>query len=92
MTINGPAPIVPSFNVQNVHGTEAVPSTPEVAARPTTALQAPDGVNAELWQMLTPDEQSFFANQSILGPLAYGPVQETSVANAPRGQRIDVRA
>ena len=92
MTINGPAPIVPSFNVQNVHGTQAVPSGREAAALPPAAVQAPDGVNAELWQMLTPDEQSFFANQSILGPLAYGPVQEVSAAAAPRGQRIDVRA
>ncbi len=92
MTINGPAPIVPSFNVQNVHGSQAVPSAPEVATRPPAALQAPDGVNAALWQMLTPDEQSFFANQSMLGPLAYGPAQEMSAGDAPRGQRIDVRA
>ena len=92
MTINGPAPIVSSFTVQQAQGAQAPSSTREAALPSPAAVEAPEGVDPALWQLLTPDEQSFFATKSVLGPLTYGPVQDVNVADVPRGQRIDVRA
>ena len=57
------------------------------------ASAAPDGVNAELWSVLTQQEKQFFLQQSELGSLTYAPTRSSpQSAGAPRGQRIDVRA
>ena len=60
------------------------------AARP--AVDAPAGSDPALWAVLTSEERSFFARQAALGPLSYGPRSTAPVADAPLGQRIDVRA
>ena len=59
------------------------------AARP--AVDAPAGSDPALWAVLTSDERTFFARQAALGPLSYGPRSTGPVADAPLGQRIDVR-
>ncbi len=94
MTINPtPAfrlPIPPVSNGQAVRAPETRDSVsvPAHAAAP----EAPKGVNPQLWGVLTDEEQAFFLRQDSLGPLTYGPKQSSHPsAEAPRGQRIDVR-
>jgi hypothetical protein len=57
---------------------------------------APQEVNVSegsLWEVLTEEEREFFAQQVELGPLTYGPnSSKLNRADAPIGQRIDVRA
>jgi hypothetical protein len=45
-----------------------------------------------LWEILTPEERAFFAEQAALGPLSYRPGTATAPAIVPTGQRLDVRA
>jgi hypothetical protein len=71
-------------------------SPPVEVGRLPSAPLAPDSVPAgsdpALWAVLTSDERSFFARQAALGPLRYGPRSTAPAADAPLGQRIDVRA
>ncbi len=72
-------------------GTEA-PLRPQ-ASRPErseAAAKAPPG--ATLWELLTPEERAFFAEQSALGPLNYRPGPSAAKAPAcPIGSRLDVK-
>jgi hypothetical protein len=61
-------------------------------ARPT-APSEPAAEPATLWDLLTPEERSFFQQLATTGRLAYGPggrADEPPPA-VPTGQRIDVR-
>ena len=94
MTINGPIPVFP-----NVSPSAAERATPPAAkpavtpARAPTGAGAPDGVNPELWSVLTGDERAFMVQELELGAPTYGRQQANpSRIDAPRGQRIDVRA
>jgi hypothetical protein len=42
--------------------------------------------------VLTAEERAFFQKQAAQGPLTYGRVRQAPPADAPLGQRIDVRA
>lgn len=54
--------------------------------------EAPSGVDADLWSILTSEERRFFARTRALGPLTYGPRQGSAPAAGPApGGRIDVR-
>jgi hypothetical protein len=57
----------------------------------TQAAAVPSG-EASLWEVLTPEEREFFAQQTALGPMRYGPRRgaEAPLA-APLGRRLDVR-
>ena len=62
---------------------------PAEAARTASPAEA-----ASLWDLLTPDERTFFTQLSNLGQLGYAPGPPRSDernAAAPTGQRIDVR-
>jgi len=53
----------------------------------------PEGVQLELWQVLSDDERAFLVEQLSLGPLTYSPNRKASAdAQLPTGQRIDVKA
>ena len=63
------------------------------------AAPAPEAApvqGASLWDMLTPEEQAFFARQDALGSLTYGRRETTGASRtpsaAPLGSRIDVKA
>ena len=56
------------------------------------AEDVPAGSDPALWAVLTSEERMFFTRQAALGPLNYGPGRAAPVADAPLGQRIDVRA
>lgn len=59
-------------------------TAPSSAAAPTA--------EASLWDVLTPEEREFFAQQATLGPMRYGPRRGTeSSLGAPLGRRLDVR-
>lgn len=72
----------------------AVPSVPSLAS-PVSPGKPATAAGASLWNLLTPEEQEFFARQSELGALTYGPSSSgkpaTPASHAPLGGRIDVR-
>ena len=60
---------------------------PEPAATPVSASRA-----RSLWELLTPEERDFFAQQESLGPLTYRPgAAKPAAPAAPVGRRIDVK-
>lgn len=63
-----------------------VVSRPAAAPAPASRGAAP---GAGLWDLLTPEEQAFFAKANEHGPLTYGPTRGGSAA--PRGGRLDVK-
>jgi hypothetical protein len=71
---------------------EAKPSV-EIGRVPSQARaeDVPAGSDPALWAVLTSDERAFFVRQAALGPLSYGPRSGGPAADAPLGQRLDVR-
>lgn len=70
----------------------ATPTTPPAAeAVPEEGISMPDGVEPELWSLLTTEERAHFARFAAMGGVTYGP--KTASSNRPfvRGQRLDVR-
>ncbi|HEY5086496.1 MAG TPA: hypothetical protein VII66_03970 [Gemmatimonadaceae bacterium] len=56
---------------------------------------APNGVDQDLWSVLSKDERSFFMKAGTMGPLTYGRTSSSqSPAPAPilRGGRLDIKA
>lgn len=98
MNIGGPSPILHPVGQQNVERPErpSVGESTQRAASPVPvadSLPAPVGANAELWSVLTQQEKEFFMQQSDLGSLTYAPTRSSPQSvDAPKGQRIDVRA
>jgi hypothetical protein len=72
---------------------ETKPSV-EVGRLPASARaeDVPAGSDPALWAVLTREERAFFVRQAALGPLSYGPRSSAPAADAPLGQRIDLRA
>lgn len=73
----------------------AAAKAPAVVKPAAPAAPAASNGEVSLWDVLTPEEKSFFAQQSQMGPLTYGPRANGATASQspalPRGQRIDVR-
>ena len=69
------------------------PADATPAADVTSAAPArPPVGEASLWDLLTPEERDFFAQQTALGPLSYRPDGATrGGAPLPTGRRIDVK-
>jgi hypothetical protein len=61
--------------------------------RGAVPAEAPPGTDPALWQVLTPEERSFFARARTMGPLTYGPgsARGGKVPGVLQGGRIDVR-
>jgi len=56
---------------------------------------APDGVDQDLWSVLSKEERSFFMKAGSMGPLTYGRMSSSQTpAPAPmlRGGRLDIKA
>jgi hypothetical protein len=81
-----PAAAAPAVEVRSV------PAAPQAPPAPVEGV--PAGSDPALWAILTSEERSFFIRQAALGPLSYGPGRTVppAAADAPVGQRIDVRA
>ncbi|MEX0912606.1 MAG: hypothetical protein WD031_04170 [Gemmatimonadota bacterium] len=61
----------------------------------TLPVEAPEGTDPELWEVLSAEERAYFAKMTAMGPLTYGaPSRPATSAETPmgRGGRIDVRA
>ncbi len=66
----------------------AAPQAPQASA-----AAPPSGGPPPLWSVLTDAERAFFLGTAALGSLGYGPNGAVARdAEAPIGQRIDVRA
>jgi hypothetical protein len=59
------------------------------------SANAPDGVDQDLWSVLSKEERSFFMKAGTMGPLTYGRMS-SSQNSAPtpilRGGRLDIKA
>ena len=68
-----------------------VPVRPAVPA-PRAGAPAPVAQESAFLDLLTAEEREFFAQQTALGPLTYGPRSARPDATpGPLGQRIDVK-
>ncbi len=93
-SVGGPG----SAQMQHLAALQAAAATRVASAvrapAPAPVASAPAG-EVSLWDVLTPDEKSFFAEAAQMGPLTYGPRNRAGAAaqspSVPRGQRIDVR-
>ncbi len=92
MSIQGPGSNPARMPLQ-LPGIPAAPLGPRPArasgpAAPTAAAQP-----ATLWELLTPEERTFFQQLATMGQLTYTPGDRPDDKNgaAPTGQRIDVR-
>ena len=94
MTINGPIPVFPNVSPPAAQRATTPVAKPAVTpARTPTRAGVPAGVNPELWSVLTGDERAFMVQELDLGAPTYGRKRTNpSRVDAPRGQRIDVRA
>ncbi len=85
MNVQGPAS--PFDRIGPVH----LPVRPAVPA-PRTGAPAPVAQESSFLDLLTAEEREFFAQQSALGPLTYGPrTARPGAAPGPLGQRVDVK-
>lgn len=83
----------PSVPVQPQQVTQAGQTPWPVKVEREVAPQELGVSESSLWDVLTEEEREFFAQQVDLGPLTYGPNStKPNRADAPIGQRIDVRA
>jgi len=74
---------------------DAIKTDANARAAQVNSTQAPDGVDQELWSVLTKEERSFFVKSGAMGPLTYGRSAPTSQNVAPpimRGGRLDIKA
>ena len=90
MSIQGPQP--------NPNAIPAIPAFPATRAPRPAAPAEPERAAAttesrSLWDLLTPEERTFFQQLATVGRLTYGPgtPREDANAAAPTGRRIDVR-
>lgn len=90
MNVHSIGPIIPP-RTPAIHQPAATPVRSPEQHHPAADVARPEGVNAELWSVLTADERSFFSQLSSLGSLTYGRRPSPGLS-APVGQRIDVRA
>ena len=85
--------IAPAREARSV--SPAQPQAPERRPAPEQRASAPppEGVQPELWQVLSDDERAFLVEQLSLGPLTYSPNRKASAdPQLPTGQRLDVKA
>lgn len=74
---------------------DAIKSDAAARAAAVSSAQAPDGVDQELWSVLSKDERSYFVKAGAMGPLTYGRFSNSQApAQAPlvRGGRLDIKA
>jgi hypothetical protein len=89
MSIQGPSPNPSRLPILPPAGSRT-PAAPRATSDPARAAATEP---ASLWELLTPEERTFFQQLATVGQLTYAPGKATDEANAaaPTGQRIDVR-
>lgn len=77
------------------HEPMPTPASPGIAAVGDPglddALAMPEGVEPELWSLLTTEERAHFARFAAMGGVTYGPKAAGPKRPFVRGQRLDVR-
>lgn len=74
---------------------DAIKNDASSRAAQVASGQAPEGVDQDLWSVLTKDERSFFVKAGAMGPLTYGrftAAQTPTPAPMLRGGRLDIKA
>jgi len=74
---------------------DAIKSDAAARAAAVNSTQAPDGVDQDLWSVLSKEERSFFVKAGAMGPLTYGRFssgQGPTQAPLVRGGRLDIKA
>lgn len=74
---------------------DAIKSDAAARAAAVNSAQSPDGVDQDLWSVLTKEERSFFVKAGAMGPLTYGRfsnAQGPTQAPLVRGGRLDIKA
>lgn len=74
---------------------DAIKNDASARAAAVNSAQAPDGVDQDLWSVLTKEERSFFVKAGAMGPLTYGrfsSAQGPTQAPIVRGGRLDIKA
>lgn len=74
---------------------EAIKSDASARAAQVHSAEAPQGVDQDLWSVLTKEERSFFVKAGVMGPLTYGrftAAQGAAPAPMLRGGRLDIKA
>jgi hypothetical protein len=88
MNVQGPG--LPSIRIAPPQVPARPPAPP--APAPRTDASAPAAPAPSFLDLLTSEEREFFAQQTALGPLTYGPRSARPGAEpGPLGQRIDVK-
>lgn len=89
MSIQGPASNPARIPMLPAASTRVAPA-PRGAREPERTTTAEP---ASLWELLTPEERTFFQQLATVGQLTYAPGARADerTAAAPTGQRIDVR-
>lgn len=73
---------------------DAIKSDASARAAQVQSAEAPDGVDQDLWSVLTKEERSFFVKAGAMGPLTYGRFstsQSPTPAPMLRGGRLDIK-
>ena len=74
---------------------DAIKNDAAARAAAVNSSQAPDGVDQDLWSVLSKEERSFFVKAGAMGPLTYGRFssgQAPTQAPIVRGGRLDIKA
>jgi len=74
---------------------DAIKNDAAARAAAVNSAQAPDGVDQDLWSVLSKEERSFFVKAGAMGPLTYGRFssgQGPTQAPLVRGGRLDIKA
>jgi len=88
-----PAPSQKSVASKSV--ADAIKSDASARAAQVQSPDAPQGVDQDLWSVLTKEERSFFVKSGAMGPLTYGrfsAAQGSTPAPMLRGGRLDIKA
>jgi hypothetical protein len=83
----------PSRHAAGSEQAQAAKPQPTPAPAPETAdgaVAIPEGVDPELWSLLTTEERAHFARFAAMGGVTYGPESSTQRPFV-RGQRLDLR-
>lgn len=92
---------LPVANTSNATATksiaEAIKSDANSRAAQVNSAQAPEGVDQELWSVLSKEERSFFVKAGAMGPLTYGrfttqQAPQSVATPMMRGGRLDIKA
>ncbi len=67
------------------------PPAADAALSPASLASPPDGVDPELWSLLTTEERAHFGRFADMGGVTYGPGASRPSRPAVQGRRLDLK-